>query len=115
MCAQKYGQARIEQVKITERWHLETWPPLRAAIEEDKFRLPSDEEVRADFMAVKRGAGIPKLPSAVVLKVDEGDGAKTIRRHGDAAVACAMLYAATRDLEDAISRGEAWKRAAAGM
>jgi phage FluMu gp28-like protein len=115
VCAQKYGDTRIEQVKITENWHLQTWPPLRAAFEEDKIRLPSDEEVRADFTAVKRVQGIPKLPSAVVLKVDEGDGARTIRRHGDAAVACAMLYAATRGLEGAINRGEQWKRAVMGM
>jgi phage FluMu gp28-like protein len=115
VCAQRYGNSRVVEVKIGERWHLESWPPLRAAFEEDKIRLPSDEEIRADFMAVKRTQGIPKLPSAVVLKVDEGDGTRTIRRHGDAAVACAMLYAATRSLEDAIGRGEQWKRAALGM
>ncbi len=113
VCAQKYGQKRIREVKITERWHLESWPPLRAAFEEGKFLLPSDEEVRGDFMAVKRVQGIPKLPSAVVVQAEDGSGA--IRRHGDAAVACAMLYAATREIEGAVQRGEAWKRAASGL
>jgi phage FluMu gp28-like protein len=108
VCAQRYGQQRVVEVKISERWHLESWPPLRAAFEEGKIRLPSDEEVRADFMAVKRTQGIPKLPNAVLVK---SEGA-TIRRHGDVAVACAMLYSATRELEGALIRGEQWKRAA---
>jgi phage FluMu gp28-like protein len=115
VCAQRYGESRIAQVKIGEAWHLESWPPLRAALEEDKLRLPSDEEVRADFTAVKRVSGIPKLPSATTLKVVEGGETKTIRRHGDAAVACAMLWAATRDVEDALSRADKWKRAASGL
>ena len=95
--------------------HLESWPPLRAALEEDKLRLPSDEEVRADFTAVKRVGGIPKLPSATTLKIVEGGETRTIRRHGDAAVACAMLWAATRDVEDALGRADKWKRAASGL
>jgi phage FluMu gp28-like protein len=115
VCAQKYGQARIEQVKISERWHLESWPPLRNALEEGKLTLPSDEEVRADFTAVKRVSGIPKLPSATTLKIVEDGVSKTIRRHGDAAVACAMLWAATRDVEDALAKADKWKRAASGL
>lgn len=115
VCAQKYGESRVEQVKIGEAWHLESWPPLRAALEEDKLRLPSDEEVRADFTAVKRVSGIPKLPSATTLKIVEGGETKTIRRHGDAAVACAMLWAATREAEAALARADKWKRAASGL
>lgn len=115
VCAQRYGENRIAQVKITEPWHLESWPPLRNALEEDKLRLPSDEEIRADFVAVKRVSGIPKLPSATTLKVVEGGETRTIRRHGDAAVACAMLWAATRDVEDALNRADKWKRAASGL
>lgn len=115
VCAQRYGESRIGQVKITEPWHLESWPPLRNALEEDKLRLPSDEEVRMDFTAVKRVSGIPKLPSATTLKVVEGGETKTIRRHGDAAVACAMLWAATREVEDALARANKWKRAASGL
>jgi len=115
VCAQRYGESRIEQVKITENWHLESWPPLRNAFEAGKIVLPSDEDVRADFNAVKRVSGIPKLPNATTIKVVDGGETKTLRRHGDAAVACAMLWAATRDVESALGRAEKWKRAAAGM
>jgi phage FluMu gp28-like protein len=115
VCAQKYGDSRIEQVKITEGWHLESWPPLRNALEAGKLLLPSDEEVRADFNAVKRVSGIPKLPSATTIKVVENGETKTLRRHGDAAVACAMLWAATREIEDALGRAEKWKLAASGF
>jgi phage FluMu gp28-like protein len=108
VCAQKYGTSRVVEVKIGERWHLESWPPLRAAFEEGKIRLPSDEEVRADFTAVKRVQGIPKLPSAVLVKADGG----TVRRHGDVAVACAMLWSATREVESALIRSELWMQAA---
>jgi phage FluMu gp28-like protein len=113
VCAQRYGQRRVVEVKIGERWHLENWPTLRAAFEEDKFRLPSDEQVRADFTAVKRMQGIPKLPNAVLVRTSEA-GALTVRRHGDVAVACAMLFASTREIEGALNRFGKWERAARG-
>lgn len=115
VCAQRYGARRVSEVKIGERWHLESWPPLRAAFEEDKIRLPSDEDVRTDFTAVKRVQGIPKLPNATVIRSKDEDGERTIRRHGDVAVACAMLWAATRELEEALARAEQWKRAASDL
>lgn len=96
VAAQRFGAHRIEQVKVTENWHIEAWPTLRAQFEERKALIPSDEQVLSDFMAVKRVNGIPKLPNANVLKVKEGGEVRTIRRHGDAAVALAMLMTATR-------------------
>lgn len=115
VAAQEFGESRIEQVKITEPWHLESWPPLRNAFEAGKILIPSDEEVRADFTAVKRVSGIPKLPSATTIKIVEGGETRTVRRHGDAAVACAMLWAATRGVEDALGRADKWKRALGGF
>lgn len=96
VCAQKYGHHRIEQVKIGEKWHIETWPPVKAFLEEGKLLLPSDEAIRSDFTAVKRVNGIPKLPAPNVVKVSD-DKTRKQRRHGDGAIAVAMMVAASRE------------------
>ncbi len=96
VCAQQFGADRIEQVKVTENWHMEAWPTTRAALEEGKLLLPSDSGVLGDFKLVKRVNGIPKLPNANVVKVVQDGEVRSIRRHGDGAVAIAMLVTATR-------------------
>lgn len=96
VCAQKFGAERVEQVKVTENWHMEAWPTTRAAFEEGKLEIPSDAGVLGDFKMVKRVNGIPKLPSATATKVVENGEVRKVRRHGDAAVAIAMLTTATR-------------------
>lgn len=105
-CAGHFGHNVVEQVKIGESWHMTTWAALKTAIEEGKFLLPSDQHVRDDFMMVKRVNGIPKLPNAKVVK-DAATG-KSQRRHGDAAVACAMLINASKThwRVDAIGTGQ---------
>jgi phage FluMu gp28-like protein len=95
--AQKYGAHRIEQVKIGENWHMVEWPALRTAVEEGKFRLPSDTLIRDDFALVKRVNGIPKIPNATVVKNPNDPKARGQRRHGDGAIACAMANASTRE------------------
>lgn len=103
-CADRFGHHVVEQVKIGENWHMTSWPAVKTAIEESKLVLPSDTHVRDDFMAVKRVNGIPKLPSATVVK--DATTGKTQRRHGDAAVAVAMLVdAAKSDTWQAPVRG----------
>jgi phage FluMu gp28-like protein len=96
VCAQKFGTHRIEQIKVTENWHIEAWPTTRAAFEERKLLLPADDQLLSDFGAVKRVNGIPKLPNANTVKVVQNGEVRTVRRHGDAAVAIAMLTTATR-------------------
>lgn len=95
--AQRYGAHAIEQVKIGENWHMAEWPALRTALEEGKFRLPSDALIRDDFSLVKRVNGIPKIPNAKVAKDPNDPKTRGKRRHGDGAIACAMLMAATRE------------------
>lgn len=96
VCAQRYGEHRIRQIKVTESWHMEAWPTTRAAFEEGKLECPSDAQVLSDFKAVKRVNGVPKLPNANVTKIVEGGEVRNVRRHGDSAVAIAMLTTATR-------------------
>ncbi|HEU4601567.1 MAG TPA: hypothetical protein VFS24_06350 [Steroidobacteraceae bacterium] len=91
--ADRYGSARIEQVKINDSIYLESFPPLKAAMEDGTFTdLPRDREIRDDLRAVRTVDGIPKLPKA---KTQKGDGER-LTRHGDAAIACMMLHRAMR-------------------
>lgn len=96
--ADRFGGTKIEQVKLSESFYLENFPPLKGAIEDKTFDcLPRDSEIRDDLRAVRVINGVPKLPNT---KTQRGDG-KKLTRHGDAAVACMMLhYAIKRDVYD---------------
>lgn len=96
--ADKYGATKIEQVKLSESFYLENFPPLKGAMEDGTFdELPRDKQIRDDLRAVRVINGVPKLPKA---KTQQADGAK-LTRHGDIAIAALMLhYAMKRDVPD---------------
>jgi len=97
VAAQRYGMHRIEQVKLNQTWYLENFPPFKAAFEDDAILIPADDQVIGDLNLIRSIAGIPQIPPA---RTKTGDG-KT--RHGDAAVALVLGYAATRG--DAVEYG----------
>lgn len=84
--AYKYG-GRVEQVMLSQGWYLENMPKLKAAFEDDQIRLPKDADVLNDLRAIQVVKGVPKIP-------DIRTGSKK-DRHGDAAIAIAMAYAAS--------------------
>lgn len=98
----RYGQ-HIEKVKLNNTWYAEHMPPLVAGFEDDDIRIPKDSDIIDDLRALQRIDGIIKLPKG---KTSDG-------RHGDAAIALALAYAASRSdppteiglaVEDNISR-----------
>jgi phage FluMu gp28-like protein len=107
--ADKFGGTKIEQVKLSESFYLENFPPLKGAIEDATFTaLPRDREVRDDLRAIRLINGVPKLPN---FKTQRGDGQKATR-HGDVAIACMMLhYAMKRDVVDirGVQAGVRWR------
>ena len=88
VAAQHYGARRIEQVMLSDKWYLENLPPFKAAFEDGDVQLPKDADVLSDLRALQTINGVPKLPKA---KTDDNNS-----RHGDAAIALAMAFAASR-------------------
>ncbi|KVN33306.1 hypothetical protein WJ63_04785 [Burkholderia pyrrocinia] len=90
---QRYGASRIQQVMLSESWYREHMPPVKAALEDGTLDgLPKDADVLADLRAVQVIKGVPRLPDVRTTGQDDG------KRHGDAAVAVALAYYASREL-----------------
>lgn len=89
---QRYGD-RIAQVKFTADWYRENMPPLKAAFEDTAVSIPKDRDVIDDLRMVRTVGGIARVPD---LRRTEAAGKAGDRRHGDAAIALALAYAASR-------------------
>lgn len=83
------GGGLVAAIKLTREWYRVQMPPVKTAFEDDAISLPPDPEILADLRLVKVIRGIPMVP-------DVRTGVKGKRRHGDAAIAVALAYFATR-------------------
>jgi phage FluMu gp28-like protein len=86
---QTFGEIMVE-VKFTTEWYRVEMPPLKAAFEDDMILIPRDAEVALDLRLVKIIRGVARIPD---LRIKAAAGGT---RHGDAAVAIALAFAATR-------------------
>jgi len=92
---QRYGASRIQQIMLTESWYREHMPPVKAALEDGTLDgLPKNADVLADLRTVQIIKGVPRIPDSRTTGDDKG------KRHGDAAVAVALAYYASRELND---------------
>lgn len=90
---QEFGPSRIAQVMPTESWYREHMPPLKAAFEDGNIEgVPQHEDVLNDLRAVQLVRGVPRVPEK---RATDKDGNK---RHGDAAIALALAYYASREM-----------------
>lgn len=90
---QRYGASRIQQVMLSEAWYREHMPPLKAAMEDgDLDDLPKHEDVLGDLRLVEVIKGVPRIPETRTTGQDKG------KRHGDVAVALALAYYASREI-----------------
>jgi phage FluMu gp28-like protein len=90
---QRYGTSRIQQVMLSEGWYREHMPPVKAALEDGTLDgLPKDADILADLRAVQVVRGVPRIPDTRSTGEDKG------KRHGDAAVAVALAYFASREI-----------------
>lgn len=87
--AQEFGYSRVELVMATEGWYREHMPPLKKAFEDDTIAVPRDKDVLTDLRAIKVIKGVARVPERSVGR----DGGQ---RHGDAGVAIALMYYASR-------------------
>lgn len=92
--AQKYGWSRVELVMFTETWYREEMPPLKAAFEDGTIIVPRDVDVASDLRLVKLIHGVARVPD------QRSTGKDGKKRHGDAAIAIALMhYASRREIE----------------
>lgn len=90
---QRYGASRVQQVMLSEAWYREHMPPVKAALEDGTLTdLPKDADVLADLRAIQMVRGVPRIPDVRSTGEDKG------KRHGDAAVATALAYFASREI-----------------
>ena len=88
---QQYGPGRVREVMISEGWYRETMPQLKAGIEDKTLILPKDAGILSDFRSLRVMKGVARVPEQRTMD-------KTGGRHGDSAVACAMMLDARREL-----------------
>lgn len=91
---QQYGPGRVREVMISEGWYRETMPLLKAGIEDKTLILPKDAGILSDFRSLRVVKGVARVP-------EQRTKDKTGGRHGDSAVACAMMLDARKELGSA--------------
>lgn len=92
--ADQYGHERIHQVMLSDKWYGENLPQFKAAFEDAMIEVPRDADTKDDLRAVQVIGGVPKIPKTT------GQGKKGERRHGDAAIALALMWFASQ--QDAV-------------
>ena len=85
---QQFG-ASVLAVMLTEPWYRENMPPLQAAFEDATIAIPRDRDTAGDIRLLKLVRGVARVPERV--RDDAGR-----QRHGDAAIALALAYHASR-------------------
>lgn len=88
---QRYGASRISQVMLTEQWYRENMPPYKAWFEDRSFEFAKDADIIEDHRFIRVIKGTAKIPEGRTRAADD-----RLQRHGDTAIAGAMLCFATR-------------------
>ncbi|MFZ5760955.1 MAG: hypothetical protein ACOY32_15165 [Thermodesulfobacteriota bacterium] len=93
--ADKYGHYRIYQVMLSDKWYGMELPAFKQAFEDAAIEVPRDADVKDDLRAIQVIGGVPKIPKTT------GQGKKGERRHGDSAIALALMwFAGSQDVGD---------------
>jgi len=90
--ADRYGRNRIGEIKLSDSWYRENMEPFVQAFEDGMMDLPKDLDIKNDLRSLERIDGIVKLPKLRVEDTKNSD----FKRHGDAAIALALAYAASQ-------------------
>lgn len=91
---QKYGASRIDQVMLTESWYRENMPAYKAWIEDKSLTLPKDADLMEDHRFIRVVKGVAKIPEGRTRDFEK------LQRHGDSAIAGAMLCYAARQAKE---------------
>ena len=89
---------------ISEAWYRETMPKLKARIEDKTLALPKRAEILSDLRLLRVVKGVARMP-------EQRTTDKTGSRHGDSAIAFAMLV----DAREKLGSVERWEYAGVSM
>lgn len=87
--ADRYGTEMIEQVMLNIAWYREWMPKLKAKFEDFDIEIPKSTDVVNDLRKIIVTNGVPQIEKGS----GKGDDGK--QRHGDSAVAYAMIVRAS--------------------
>lgn len=100
--ADRYGHEVIAQVMLNDAWYRDNMVPFQQAFEDQTIDLGRDADVQNDIRALELIDGIIKLPK---LRTQDTKDAG-FKRHGDAAVALALMwFASLTQVDTAILSG----------
>lgn len=88
---QEYGPGLVREVMISESWYREIMPLLKAGLEDKTLLLPKNSDILSDFRSLRVIKGVARVP-------EQRTKDRTGGRHGDSAVACAMMLDARKEL-----------------
>ena len=91
VAAQKYGETRISEIMLSEKWYRENMPRYKQAFEDNSITLPKDADIIEDHRAFKVIKGVIRLPEGKT----NTDKKKKKQRHGDSGISGAMAWHAT--------------------
>ncbi len=83
------GGGLVAAIKLSQEWYRVNMPPVKTAFEDAAISIPKDDDILSDLSLVKVERGIPMVPAVRT-------GTKGKKRHGDAAVALALAYFASK-------------------
>lgn len=89
---QRYGAECIAEVMLSEGWYREHMPRLKSSLEDDTFSIPRDADLIDDLRSLEVVNGVARVP-------EKARKTATGQRHGDAAVAAALVVFAAATLE----------------
>lgn len=87
---QKFGESRIEPVKLSQTWYVDNMPRVKAGFEDRTISIPMHADVVDDLRQIQLVRGVPMVPKDARSKGSDGK-----MRHGDFAVAIALAMAAS--------------------
>lgn len=87
--ADRYGTEMVEQVMLNIAWYREWMPKLKAKFEDFDIEIPKSTDVVNDLRKIIVTKGVPQIEKGS----DKDDKGK--QRHGDSAVAYAMIVRAS--------------------
>ena len=110
VAAQKYGMARVAQVKLSIEWYRENMPRFIAAFEDGTIALPKDADILNDHRILRKVNGVIQVPALRLADTKNRDR----KRHGDSVIANALaFFASTMDVAPIDYRAAGLGRAAA--
>lgn len=95
VAALRFGTETVDCVHLSQTWYREWMPKVKAAFEENTIKLPKDQNIFDDLGHIHVINGVPMIDKGRTTEKDAKAGKMDKKRHGDAAVAVAMLVRAS--------------------